>query len=339
MAVTAFEFAPGLVLRVTGEPKSVAHLQREYGPTETSEATSASVEIAFGPESRDGDDPGLDDGPRSVARHKTVGWRVRVGSPDHDPLTSRIELRGQPASVARSLVQGYVVEPMLSIAAARAGYVALPAAAIVTDDGPLVLMGRSRAGKSTLAARALAMGHDILGDDQILVTSSGLCRAYPRRLRLYPDLVETAPDAFARLPRRTRATLRLRGLVATGTRGYVRPSLPVDRSELGGRWVTDASRPCKVVIIERGGPGDDLRRDSVDRDHAISVAAMLLQEQRARLVELGGEAWAAASRATLELERTILGKMLGGSPVERLVVPSAWNAAKAVASTERLLGL
>ncbi len=339
MTRAVFEFAPGLLLLVGGHPRSVEHLRREYWPVETRGGLPANVEVVFGPMDGPGEDPRLLEGSGARGEHKSVGWRVRLGSPNGTPLVARIELHGRPASIARSLVQGYIVEPMLSIAAARAGYVALPAAAIVTDQGPLVLMGRSRAGKSTLAARALATNRQILGDDQILVTPDGLCRAYPRRLRLYPDLVDTSPEAFGRLRSRTRASLRLRSAVASVTRGFIRPSLPVDRVALGGRWLSGASRPYRIVIIERGGSGNQLRLESVDRDRAVAVATTLLGEQRARLVKLGGDAWAGASRAALTLEARTFERLLEGLRVERLVVPAAWGAAAAVAATARSLDL
>jgi hypothetical protein len=75
--------------------------------------------------------------------HKTVNWRIELGSPEEPSLNAAIELRGAPRSFGLSLVQGYFVEPLLSLAAAREGSVLLPCAAIATDEGLLLLLGRS----------------------------------------------------------------------------------------------------------------------------------------------------------------------------------------------------
>ncbi|MET1232080.1 MAG: hypothetical protein ABWY52_04420, partial [Candidatus Limnocylindrales bacterium] len=69
-----------------------------------------------------------------------------------------IDLLGVPISFARSLVQGYVVEPMLSVIAAEHDRALVPGAGVADERGLTLVLGRSGAGKSTLMARLAATG-------------------------------------------------------------------------------------------------------------------------------------------------------------------------------------
>jgi hypothetical protein len=334
----AFAFAPGLVLRVAGQPAAIAQLRREYGPCEVAqEPASASLEVVFGSPAAWKGPP-----PEAVAArgsHKTVSWRVTLGNPADAPLRAWVSTGGWPAGFARSLVQGYVVEPLLSVAAARAGHVLLPAAGIVADDGLLVIIGRSRAGKSTIAARALANGRRVIGDDQVLVDAAGSWRPFPRRLRFYPDLVTAAPAAWNRLGRRTRAVLRGRRLVAAATRGFVRPSLAVPPAELGGRWEPDPLPAARIALVERRAGATSLVVASADPECAVAWAREVLAEQRSRLAVIGGAAWAPALRAVADDEAARLRRAFEDVPVISVVVPAGWSAPEGVSRTAVALGL
>jgi hypothetical protein len=338
-----FEFAGQLRLRVTGDAAAIGHARREYGPAEVPDAGSVDLQVDFGQIGEDAarateGDPAAAQAP-GRGGHKTVGWRVSIGDPAAAPLVARIETSGWPASFARSLVQGYVVEPLLSVAAAGRGIVLLPGAGIVLDDGLVLLLGRSRAGKSTLAARALTAGRDVLGDDQLFVGPDGSAWPFPRSLRFYPDLVRTAPHAYAGLRRRTRAGLRLRAGLARLSAGYVRPSLAIDGAELGQRWNPEARPIARLVLVERDAAQSNLDVATGSTKQAIEWAAELLREQRTRLAILGGEAWHAAIEHAADIERRVLGQCFEGLPVDRVAIPGSWDAPTAVAATARWLGI
>jgi hypothetical protein len=335
-----FAFAADLRLRVTGEAAAVRHARREYGPAEVRETGRVDLEVAFGPLGVDaGGAAGGANASAGRGGHKTVAWRVDAGDPDAAPLRARIETSGWPAAFALSLVQGYVVEPLLSIAAARRGIVLIPGAGIVLNDGLALLLGRSRAGKSTLAARALTAGRAILGDDQLFVGPDATAWPFPRSLRFYPDLARTAPGSFAQLRPRTRRGLRLRAALARLSAGYVRPSLAVSGSELGQEWHPGPRSIARLVLVERTGDQSDLGADDASPADAVDWAAELLHEQRARLVGLGGPGWRDAVARTTELEREVLERSFAGCPVERLAVPSSWDAPRAVEAAARWLGI
>lgn len=335
MESAAFRFAHDLTLRVSGDRAVLRHVRREYGPAEESGIAVPDVEIRFGaPEAAAG-------GASAEVRggHKTVAWQVRMGDPVTTPLEATIRTSGWPPSFARSLVQGYVVEPLLSIAAAHRGMVLLPGAGIVLDGGLALLLGRSRAGKSTLAARSLAAGRIVLGDDQLFVDAESTAWPFPRSLRFYPDLERTAPTAWARLPHRARLALRVRGAVASASRGFIRPSLAVPAAALGSGQLSRPGSIDRIILIERDADRAALVTEPSSTEAAIDWAAELLREQRERLVRLGGSRWEAAIERTAAEERLILGGAFAGFHVERLAIPRAWDAATAIDATARLLGI
>ena len=335
-----FAFATDLRLRVTGDDAAVRHARREYGPAEVADAGQVDLEVTFGRIGQGrGEVPADADASPGRGRHKTVAWRVDAGDPDATRLAARIETRGWPSAFALSLVQGYVVEPLLSIAAARRGIVLLPGAGIVLDDGLVLLLGRSRAGKSTLAARALTSGREILGDDQLFVGPDAMAWPFPRSLRFYPDLARTAPLAFARLRPVTRRHLQLRAALARVSAGYVRPSLAVPGSELGLRWTPEAERIGRIVLIERDADRSSLDVEPALPSEAADWAAQLLREQRVRLADLGGTAWRNAIATTAGVERALLERSFAGRPVERLAIPASWDAPRAVGAVAEMLGV
>lgn len=328
-------------------------MAREYGPTSlaadgaTVAAAGATtdaaldVDVTFGPvREPGGEGSGEGAGGGTVLRggHKTVRWQVALGNPAEAPLLMAIELDGAPTSFARSLVQGYFVEPLISIAAARRGLVLVPSAAIVGVDGLILILGRSGSGKSTLAARAMVAGRDVVGDDQVFVDRDGACRPFPRRLRFYPDIALTAPAAFARLSSGTKRALRIRNLVSAVSRGFVRPSLAVDRAELGGSWHAEPTPIRRIVLVERAGTSSGLLIEPGDGRMAVGWAADLLAEQRDRLARAGGP-WIATLNETGERERAILATAFAGLPIERVAVPPAWAAHAAIVALARHLAL
>ena len=332
-----FAFAPGLTLGVAGQPAAVEQMRSEYGPCEVADTAPAALEVVFGSPAG-----GLEARPGDVAApggHKTVRWHVTLGRPAEAPLRAWISIDGWPPAFARSLVQGYVIEPLLSIAAARTGHVLLPGAGIVADDGLLVVIGRSRAGKSTIAARALANGRRVLGDDQVLVDAGGAWRPFPRRLRFYPDLAVAAPAAFARLTMGSRRQLRVRGLVSTMTGGFVRPSLAVLPAELGATWSAASVPATRIALVERRPDVDRLVVEPATTDRALDWAAAVLAEQRARLASIGGATWLSTLEETASAEARLLRSALAGIPVQAVVVPVGWTAAEGIARTAAALGL
>ena len=323
-----YAFAADLRVLVRGGPQVTRHFDAEYGRAATGAGPAEVVtEIRFG---FDGVVPS--GSPRRVVRggHKSVRWVVALSEPDSRPLESAINLRGRPRALGLSLIQGYFLEPLVSLGAARAGQVLVPSAAFAEDHDATLLMGPSGSGKSTLSVRALAAGRTVLGDDQVLLDAAARCSPFPRRMRFYSDLAHTAPSAYTCLGRRTRAALRARGVVKSLTRGFVAPSLPVDASALGQAGLPPALPLRRAVVIERVGgiPGVTVAPCPVEE--AVAHAVDLLDQQRAHLRAATDRRWIAAIEAVRATETATLWSAFERVPVERYAVPREWGAPRAI---------
>jgi hypothetical protein len=325
-----FVLAPGMRVEIQGDSGVLRHFTSEYGLEHgSSEADTASdpprLVIRFGRQARDA---AQDVGSALIRRrYKTVAWRASISAPDADPLRADIEVRGAPRWFALSLVQGYLVEPLVSVVAAEHGRVLLPAAGIVTAGEALLLMGRSRTGKSSLSARALVSGARLLGDDQVFVEEDGTVRRFPRRLRVYDDLARVAPEAYRRLSVRSRLGLRARQLARVASGGFIRPSLAVPLDELG-REASEA-KLTRFVLLERRAGVADLVAEPLDTGAAVATSMEVLAEQRRYLATSGAE-WAHRLAQLAQAEAAILSAALGGVQRQRILIPADWTAPRAV---------
>ncbi|WP_225753262.1 hypothetical protein [Actinotalea sp. Marseille-Q4924] len=330
--VDVYQAAEGLRLGVTGARSARDHFAAEYGGARR--VAAPDVEVLVDVRFVRSLPPTL-----RADRHKTVRWAVDVDAPDARPITARVSITGRPRRFALSLVQGFVVEPLVSVAAARAGLVLLPAAALADDDGAVVVLGRSRSGKTSVVARALVTGHGALGDDQVLVDRAGAVRPWPRRLRVYPDLRLTAPRAVAALPARRRAALTGLGWLQKASRGAVAPSLPLAWGDLGAAPVAGPVPAVRVLVVERDGAVPDVTVGPLSTPEAVGTAQEILEQQRVRLRRVTDASWDAELRAVELVERDILRAGLNGVPVQRWAVPDHWPATVAVTALAEGLGV
>ncbi len=315
--------APSLQVAVSGDPTAREHFAREYALARLGGPPAGDphvlVELSFAARL-----------PSTSGGHKTVRWSVEVDAPEVGPLRARVVLAGRPRRFGLSLVQGFVVEPLVSLAAAANGFILLPAAALARQGGAVVVLGRSRSGKTSVVARAVADGRGALGDDQVLVDHDGV-RGWPRRLRVYPDLRDTAPAAVRALPGRRRAALTGLAVLDRATRHWVAPSLPLPYVDLGGQQVPGPLPAARVVVVERGATGEDrLLATPLDTAAVTGLAATVLTEQRARLLPLLGPEWGPHVAAAEQAEAQTLTSALRDVPAERWVVPDHWRAPRAV---------
>lgn len=266
--------------------------------------------------------------------HKTVHWEVSLGGVGEVRVT--LVLRGWPQWFGLSLVQGYIIEPLVSVAGALHDQVLLPAAAIAEDDGALLILGRSRSGKSSLVARALVAGRPVLGDDQVVV-HRGMVAAFPRRVRVYDDLAEISPKVYEALPASARLSLRARRAVRLATRGYVAPSYAISHEALGGR--PDGQLPIRrIVFIERRDVAV-LAEEALTPQALLDGAAQLLREQRRHLLLARRPDWTAMLDVVENRERAALASSTSNVEARRVILPAAWGPGQAITALAHYLGL
>ena len=326
-----YAFGPAVRLRVRGSARARAHFDREYGPARragggTEVEANVRLALALG-------------GAGVAGGHKTARWRITLGDPREHPVRVAVRVGGGPPGFALSLVQGYYVEPLVAVALARAGYAALPSAGVVAADGALIVMGRSGTGKSSMSVRALARGRSILGDDQVVIGADGGCWPYRRRLRLYPDVEDTAPEAWQRLRPSTRRTLRVRRMIRRASGGFVAPSLAVPVAELRAPVTDERVRAARLVIVERSSDIATLTEHDRDAAWAAVAAAEVLTDQRARFASAADPRWATALEQAAQQELDVVRAWLRPLPIAQVLVPAAWDAPRAVSALVERLGL
>jgi hypothetical protein len=320
MTAETFKFEGGPVLQISGDGQARRHFAAEYREALTHAALTPDLAIAF----KRGDD-GLSGGSSSIGGHKTMHWRTRLCAPGSSALDAAIDLSGWPRSFGLSLVQGYFVEPLLSIAAARSGAVLLPAAAFEVDGKALVVVGLSGSGKTSLSMQAMAMGLPVLGDDQILLTPDGMCRAFPRRLRLYPDLRSRVPIAYKRLPKSAKAQLHVRRVVRSVSRGWLAPSFALTRGNLGQDGLPEPKPVGGIILLVRSELPGEPKQVKATTGEAIDYGIAALREQRRHLAACG-EAWSACVGETERIEAGLLGHAFACAPASKVVVPTPFGS-------------
>ena len=319
MTPDVYAFDRGPVLAIAGDEMARRHFAGEYGAAAALEPATASVDISFV-------NRGQGDGQGTYGRwvdggHKTMRWSTSLSGPSAETLAARVSVSGWPRGYGLSMVQGYYVEPLLSVSAARNGAVLLPAAAFSVDGKAVVMMGLSGSGKTSLGMQALALGCPLLGDDQVLVTPDGYCRPFPRRMRLYPDLRLRVPLAYHRLPRSARAALRMRRAARFASRGWLSPSLALSCACMGQ---VDLPAPVPigalVLLVRAPSPGEP-RFSNATTGEAIDYGVHALREQRQHLLE-GRQDWAEAIRDVERVEARLLGRAFACAPAVKVVVPT-----------------
>jgi len=317
-----FAFLDRLRLEVRGDRLALADFRAEYTRALADPGAEADLVVSFGrtpPGSR-----------AFEAGYRSLRWRVALDPLGNAPLRATIDLSGAPRRFGLSLLQGYVVEPLLGLLAPAAEHVLLPSAAVTSEGGALLLLGRSRSGKSSLVARTAAAGTGVLGDDHVLVGAAG-CRAFPRRLRLYPDVAETAPAARAVLPARPRALLRGLGFVRTATGGAVAPPVRVPVETLG-TVIRDPLPLVRVVVLERSAV-PRLVVEELSLDKLVAAASGILREQRRALEHVEDPRWREHLNHVLAEEARLLREAFAQAmAVARLIVPTHLPAGQSVAA-------
>jgi hypothetical protein len=329
--IDSYLFDGGPVLAIDGDVTVRRHFKLEYGLAAISQPMTATVTASFA----DGEPAGRHS---SSGGHKSMHWETALPDPDADVLHANIAVSGWPRAYGLSLVQGYFLEPLLSVAAARCGSVLLPAASFCVGGEAVVVLGLSGSGKTSLSMHALALGYPVLGDDQVFVTPDGYCRPFPRRVRLYPDLRWRVPLAYRRLPASARATLEVRRAVRVVTGGYLSPSLALSPAILGQAMQPRPAPIGRVVILERTSARGDLRVDVATIGDVIDFGIRALIEQRAHLSLGGRNDWREALRDVERTEARLLGSAFACAPVTHIVVPTTSHG-RDVSRLGEMLGL
>jgi hypothetical protein len=268
-------------------------------------------------------------------RHKLARWHVSVATnDDDDAIRVRAHVQGP---FGLPLVQSLVVEPLIGVAASRHGLAMVPGALLLDGEGAgVLLVGGSGAGKTSLAARAIAAGLDVLADDRAFVDAGGTGSCFVRRMRLYPDIRDTAPRAWAALARGPRARLRAVAALREVSRGRFAPPVAVARRQLGAPARPQAGIAVSRIVLLGRHDGSSARIRPASDAAAADEIARRIRDDRAALDVAGlGE----QLRTRAQADREVLEPAIRAATVQRLDMPLAWPAARAVQRLASELGL
>jgi heme exporter protein D len=321
---STYAFLDGLRLEIRASERTLRHYRAEYGGVASEREAPPNVLISF--QRRPEGHP-----LRFSGGHRSLRWHVELDQSTSETLRATVALRGEPRSFGLSLLQGYLIEPLVELAAPAVSHVLLPAAAIGGQRGAILILGRSRSGKSSTAARAAAAGQPVLGDDHVLVASDGTCRPFPRRLRLYSDLAATAPAAYALLAPSQRAVLRGLAAVRALTRGAVAPPLRIPIEALGAPAAQPA--PLRGVVLIQRADIATIVANSLSLSELVELAYGIVADQRRALEEIADEEWRERLRRAQANEEALLeSAFAAASFATRLLVPNHWPAGRAIES-------
>jgi hypothetical protein len=164
----------------------------------------------------------------------------------------------------------------------------------------------------------------------VVLDRAGLCWPFPRRVRLYPDIRQTAPRAYRAMPPRRRIALVSRAAVQRLSGGSVAPPVYVPPAELSS--VKPSPLPVRsAFVVERDETAERIVRRPLATEEALGEAAEVLELQRTALAP-AGRGWDQALKDGTDSENDVLGHVFGAARLERLAVPSRLPAAEAIAA-------
>lgn len=303
----------GLTLEANGHPARVGHLRREFGlGVSPGGPQRADLEVRFG--SAHGS---------SVDRHKGTWWRMAISPADQIPITLSLALHGL---FVDGLVQSVVIEQALAIVAPQRGFVLLPAAALRSvDSRTFLILGSAGAGKTTLALGALVAGWTVLGDDHVLVDSSGRCFGLPRRMRIYPSTIDLVPKAASRLLVSERRALTVRDVARRVTVGHLRLPVLIPPERFGSTAPAAWHLPDHVVALDRSLDGSGVDRTRLSTEAAVETAVSEIATDRRRLTSTLSEEWGPRMDRLRTTEREILFDAWQRIPGVHARVPRSWS--------------
>jgi hypothetical protein len=336
-----YRFASGVTLRIhTLQEEFREHFDGEYARAAGGFDGEADIEVYAGSEAIAASANGLLNGAYE-GRHKVVRWKVAVAGIGEQ--TTRVAFEGT-GSLVISFLQTFYIEPLLRLKTAARDHALVHAATLNKDDRSVLFPAGSAVGKSTMMLQHAAAGNPVQGDNYVILTPDGRTLAFPRRMRIYSDLIKTNPKVYGLLPGRERFRLRLAGLVRTLSAGYANMPRRLSVDEIFGdsRLSRDARLESVCLLSAYTGEGLEgpLPRstdETIARIQTINDAECV--RLRTVLEANNDEPSLAVMAEASSREREVLERALNGVPAFELRVPRVRDPAPLVAQIRRVTGL
>ena len=339
MSERCYEFPPGVLLRIVSRHSHVlAYFDAEYGPFRTADTTDVQLNVHVGKQSNMAHPTGAIVHRR---QHKLTRWTVTFT--DLESERTCIEFDGLGVMTLPYL-QSFYIEPLLWFKLLPRGHALVHGASVCQGSKSRVFVGSSRVGKTSLTLSQAERGNAVQGDNYVILSPDGTSIAFPRRLRVYPDLRTSLPTIHRRLPFTTRTRLKSYAILNWLSRGYANPATRLALAQLVPDCNVMPEAVVESVFVLRPHTGKALvgptpisldQTVTAIQSHASTEAAWLT-EALAPYVSDHPESSLSSARVA---EASILNRALSRVSTYEILVPRVDNVGQLARDMSRIAGL
>ena len=339
MSERCYVFPPGVVLRIVSRRSHVlAYFDAEYGPFRTASTADVQLTVHVGKRSNMAHSPGAVVHRR---RRKLTNWTITFT--DLESERTCIEFDGHGVMTLPYL-QSFYIEPLLRFKLLLRDHALVHGASVCKGSKSRVFVGGSRVGKTSLTLSQADRGNAVQGDNYVILSPDGTSVAFPRRLRVYPDLRRSLPAIHRRLPLTTRARLKSYVILTRLSRGYANPAIRLPLAQLVPDCKVMPEAVVESVFVLRPHTGKDLVGPTpISLDQTVteiqshaSMEAVWLTKAIAPYVSDHPESSLNSARVA---EASILNRALSRVSTYEILVPRVDNVGDLVRDMSRIAGL
>ena len=339
MSERYYEFPPGVVLRILS-PRShvLAYFDAEYGPLRTAGTADVQLSVRVG---KQGKITHSTDAIVYRRRHKLTSWTITLS--DLESERTSVEFDGHGVMTLPYL-QSFYIEPLLRLKLLLRDHALLHGASVCNGSKSRLFVGGSRVGKTSLTLSQAERGNAVQGDNYVILSPDGRSIAFPRRLRVYPDLRTSLPTIHRRLPFTTRTRLKSYVILNWLSRGYANPATRLPLAQLVPDCKVMPEATVKSVFVLRRHTGSGLVGPTpISLDQTVteiqshaSMEAAWLTEALAPDVSDHPEASLNSAPAA---EASILNRALSEVSTYEILVPRVDNVGELARDMSRIAAL
>ena len=339
MSELCYEFPPGVVLRIVSRHSHVlAYFDAEYGAFRTAGTADVQLNVHVG---RQGNIAHSPDAIVHRRRHKLTSWTITFT--DLDSERTDVEFDGHGVMTLPYL-QSFYIEPLLRLKLLLRDHALVHGASVCKGSQSRLFVGGSRVGKTTLTLSQAERGNAVQGDNYVILSPTGTSIAFPRRLRIYPDLRRSLPTVHRRLPLTTRTRLKSYAILNWLSRGYANPATRVPLAQLVPDCKVTPEAVVESVFVLRPHAGKDLvGPTSISLDQTVTEIQSHASKEAAWLTEAIAPYVSDHPESSLNsarvAEASILNRALSHVSTFEILVPRVDDVGELARDMSRIAGL
>ena len=274
-------------------------------------------------------------------RHKLTSWTVTFTGLESDRTGIDFDGRGV---MTLPYLQSFYIEPLLRLKLLLRDHALVHGASICKGSKSQVFVGGSRVGKTSLTLSQAEGGNAVQGDNFVILSPDGTSIAFPRRLRVYPDLRRSLPSIHRRLPLATRSRLKSLAILNWLSRGYANPATRLPLAQLVPDCKVMPEAVVESVFVLRPHTGKDLvGPTSVSLDQTVTEIQTHASKEAVWLTEALAPYVSDHTESSLNFARvaeaSILNRALSNVSTSEILVPRVDNVGELARDMSRIAGL